>query len=226
MRKIYWIILFLLILAGDIISMQLQMPLLEKFFKPLLIPVLVLYFLRETSGSASNKSLKKWILLALFFSWAGDVLLLFQAGNADYFLAGLVSFLFAHIFYIIFFHNIRARENIRPQLLFLVLLVIYYGGLIWWLNPYLGDMKLAVRIYGFVISFMCMLALHMLFLKNRSAGSYMMLGALLFVISDTLLAINKFYGSFDIAGILIMSTYGFAQLLIVTGAINYIRNQT
>jgi uncharacterized membrane protein YhhN len=53
----------------------------------------------------------------------------------------------------------------------------------------------------------------------------MMLGAVLFVVSDSLLAINKFYSSFELAGVLIMLTYGMAQLLIVTGAINYIRKQ-
>ena len=72
--------------------------------------------------------------------------------------------------------------------------------LISWLSPYLGDMKLPVRIYGIVISFMFMLAMHMLFIKNKTAGKWMMIGALLFVISDSVLAINKFYQSFEAAG--------------------------
>lgn len=54
----------------------------------------------------------------------------------------------------------------------------------------------------------------------------MMLGALLFVLSDTVLAINKFYQPFELSGLVIMLAYGFAQLLIVTGAIYYIRNKT
>ena len=49
----------------------------------------------------------------------------------------------------------------------------------------------------------------------------MMTGALLFVISDSLLAINKFYQPFSIADNLIMLTYGFAQFYIVTGAADY-----
>jgi uncharacterized membrane protein YhhN len=207
--------------------MQLQVTLLEKICKPLLVPVLILYFILSLKNQSIREltKLKTWILLALFFSWAGDVLLMFQQDDPNFFLAGLSSFLFAHIFYIIFFHKLRVFENIPAKPLFLVLLVIYYGALVWWLNPYLGDMKLPVRIYGIVISFMCMLALHMLFLRNRTAGRYMMLGAVLFVVSDSLLAINKFYSSFELAGVLIMLTYGMAQLLIVTGAINYIRKQ-
>ena len=50
----------------------------------------------------------------------------------------------------------------------------------------------------------------------------MMAGAFLFVVSDSLLAINKFYQSFEMAGIIIMLTYGLAQLFIVHGAVKYI----
>jgi uncharacterized membrane protein YhhN len=94
-------------------------------------------------------------------------------------------------------------------------------GLIILLSPYLGDMKLPVRIYGIVISFMFMLAMHMLFIKNKTAGRFMMTGALLFVISDSVLAINKFYQPFEAAGMVIMLTYGLAQLFIVEGSIRY-----
>jgi uncharacterized membrane protein YhhN len=69
---------------------------------------------------------------------------------------------------------------------------------------------------------MFMLAMHMLFIKNKKAGLWMMMGALLFVISDSLLAINKFYQLFQISDMLIMSTYGLAQLFIAKGAILYI----
>ena len=69
---------------------------------------------------------------------------------------------------------------------------------------------------------MLLLALHMLFIKNKEAGKLMMLGALLFVASDSILAINKFYQPFEMAGIYIMLTYGLAQLLITVGAARYI----
>ena len=86
-------------------------------------------------------------------------------------------------------------------------------------------MKIAVPVYGIVISFMLLLALHMLFISNKSAGQMMMAGAILFVISDSILAINKFYSPFQNAGILIMLSYGLAQLMIVAGAIRYRRDE-
>lgn len=221
MKRQYWLIAFLLVLAADIIGIQINNEILQYISKPLIIPVLIGYFLSQTGFVAS--SLKRWIIAALFFSWSGDVLLMFQAKDEIFFLLGLSSFLLAHIFYIIFFHHVRVREGIKSNPWLLLVVAVYYVALIVWLSPYLGEMKLPVRIYGIVISFMFMLATHMLFIKNKWAGQWMMTGALLFVMSDSVLASNKFYQPFELAGVLIMLTYGFAQLFIVEGAIKYIR---
>ena len=143
-----------------------------------------------------------------------------------FFLLGLSSFLIAHLFYIIFFHKVRVQEQVKSKISLLAIVVIYYLGLIILLSPHLGSMAIPVRIYGIVISFMFMLALHMLFIQNKQAGKWMMLGALPFVLSDSVLAINKFYQPFEQAGIIIMLTYGFAQLFIVEGASLYILSKT
>jgi len=69
---------------------------------------------------------------------------------------------------------------------------------------------------------MWMLAMHTLLGKNKKAGAWMMIGATLFVASDSVLAISKFYLTFLHAGIVIMLTYGVAQLFIAYGAIKYL----
>ncbi|SRR5258706_7146232 len=221
MKKSFWVILFLVVLAANLAERQFNNGELEYCLKPLLMLLLSGYFISQTNIIVTN--LKKWILLALFFSWAGDVLLLFEPKDKVFFLLGLSSFLLAHIFYIAFFHFVRVGEKIKGNPWLLVVVVIYYATLINLLSPYLADMKIPVLVYGIVISFMFMLAMHMLFIKNKTAGKWMMFGALLFVISDSVLAINKFYQSFEGAGILIMLTYGLAQLFIVEGAVKYIR---
>lgn len=221
MKKIYWLILFILNLAIHLSGIYFAIDALQMFTKPLIVIFLVGYFL--TALKTQTDPIKKWILAALFFSWAGDILLMFQPTSEKFFLAGLFSFLFAHIFYIVFFHIIRIRENIKSKWLLLLIVVIYYGSMISFLSPYLNNFKLPVRIYGAFISFMFMLAMYMLFIKNKSAGRWMFTGALLFIISDSILAINKFYLSFQWSGIIIMLTYGFAQLFITMGAIGYIK---
>ncbi len=111
---------------------------------------------------------------------------------------------------------------VKGNIWFLLLVVVYYTLLITFLSPHLGDMKLPVRIYGIVISVMLMLALHLLFIKNKKAGQWMAQGTQLFVISDSILAINQFYHSFEAAAAVIMLTYGLAQFFIGAGAARYI----
>ena len=221
MKKNCWIILFILNLFANLLGIYFEMQALQMITKPLIIILLGGYFLSAVKFIADP--LRKWVFSALFFSWIGDIMLMVQPGNDKFFLAGLIAFLLAHIFYIVFFHIIRIRENIRSNWLLLLIVVIYYGTLSSFLTSHLGDMKLPVRIYGAIISFMFMLAMHMLFIKNKSAGRLMMSGAFLFIISDSVLAINKFYMAYEWAGIIIILTYGLAQLFITMGAVGYIK---
>src|SRR6266496_1698610 len=215
MKKTIWILLFLFVLLVNLIAVYLNNGTLRFISKPLLMPLLTIYLLVRTRSA--NTNLKTWIILALFFSWVGDILLMFEEKQSIFFLLGLSAFLVAQVFYIIFFHNIRMREYIRGNALFLLLVIVYYSILISVLSPYLGDMKLPVRIYGVVLSFMLMLAMHTMLGKNKKAGLWMMLGAILFVISDSLLAFNKFLTVLNYAGIIIMLSYGLAQLFIAEG---------
>jgi uncharacterized membrane protein YhhN len=222
MKEKYWTFLFLAVLTGDVVAVQLDNTLLQTIFKPLIIPVLIGYF--DSQVKSITSGLAKWILFALLFSLLGDILLMFQEKNSIFFLLGLSAFLLAHIFYIVFFHHVRVRENVKSNPWLLVIVVVYYAALISWLSPFLGSMKIPVRIYGVIISIMFMLAMHMLYIKNKIAGKWMMAGAFLFVVSDSLLAINKFYQPFEAAGVLIMLTYGVAQFFIVEGAIRYLNS--
>src|SRR5262245_61343937 len=99
-----WIGFFILILLVELVGIQMNNETIQFICKPLLMPVLIFYFLSQAKN--------KWIVGALLFSWIGDVLLMFQENNSSFFLFGLVSFLLAHICYIIFFFRIRIIEKI------------------------------------------------------------------------------------------------------------------
>jgi uncharacterized membrane protein YhhN len=214
-----WLILFAICLTTDIVATALDHENWRFFSKPLLMPLLAGFFLANTTVPSP---LKKYIVAALFFSWTGDVLLMFQDRQSGFFLLGLSAFLIAHIFYIFFYHQVRRKENVKSRWWLLVVVALYYAALISLLYPYLGDMKIPVPVYGIVISFMLLLALHMFFIRHKTAGAWMMTGAILFILSDSILAINKFYRSFETGGLLTMLTYGLAQAFIVTGAILYL----
>jgi uncharacterized membrane protein YhhN len=188
------------------------------------MPVLICCFIFSTQGFSSP--LKKWVIPALAFSWLGDVLLMFEPMNPNYFIFGLIAFLISHVFYIILFDQVRVREHFKQSLLPLFPIAVYYILLITLLQPNLGAMQKPVRIYGLIISIMLSFAADLWRLKDKLASFFIISGALLFITSDSLLAINKFYKQFEFAGIAVMLTYGIAQLLITLGAARYISSSS
>jgi uncharacterized membrane protein YhhN len=79
----------------------------------------------------------------------------------------------------------------------------------------LGDLKLPVTIYVGAISLMVLSALH--FGNQQPGRLWLVLGASCFMLSDALLAINKFAAPIPLAGFWIMLTYGTAQYGLVRG---------
>lgn len=221
MNKTAWLIFFLIIVAADIFAIAMDNQGLRWLTKVSIVPLLI--GLLISSLSLIRSQVLKWVIAALIFSWVGDILLMLESRNSIFFILGLISFLIAHTCYIWFFQSVKKRERITTNGMLILPVFIYYLALIILLFPHLGSLKLPVLIYGAVITTMLVLALHMRLMTFKPAGTNMMTGAILFIISDSVLAINKFYQSFEGAGIVIILTYAFAQLLIVLGVIKYTR---
>lgn len=221
MNKKIWIAIYLGALAVDLIAVYSNFDTVRYVTKPLLMPLLVGYFITNTITTVSP--LKKWIILALALSWAGDVLLMFEPYDEFFFISGLIAFLLAHVCYIIFFNRITKFHGVHTKFVVAVIGIIYYFGFMYVLKPSsLGSLEWPVRIYGAVLLSMFIVALHMAYIRKPAFALLTIAGASLFVISDSLLAINKFYKQFENAGIAIMSTYAIAQLLLIIGAAKYI----
>lgn len=186
--------------------------------KPLLLPALVLILLFTTSAN----NLRSVFITALLLSFLGDVLLMFVKFNANFFIGGLISFLLAHLAYILFFVKIKGESRAKPKYFFVYILLVLgnCAALLYVLFPGLGAMKIPVSIYAIIISVMLLVSIFIYFKIPPAAGKYFVIGALLFVISDSLLAINKFYMTFFQAGFFIMLTYCLAQFCLVKGFIN------
>lgn len=221
-RKTNWLYPFFVVFIADLAAVFLAEESFRQVTKPFLMIFLVLFFIGETG--AVKTDLKKLIVAALVFSWLGDVLLMFETKNENFFIFGLIAFLIAHILYILFFEKIILAETLKKRYWIFLPVMIYYVILISVLSPTLEDMKWPVRVYSIVISYMLIKAMQTGWIKDKKAILFFISGASLFVISDTLLALNKFYQPFAYAGIFIMLTYGIAQLLIAAGAARYIKN--
>jgi uncharacterized membrane protein YhhN len=189
------------------------------FSKPLLMPILIWYFVVFTAGVKSN--LKYGVIGALFFSWVGDVALMFDTTMPMMFMVGLGGFLVAHLHYVyVFIKTKNSTELIKKSTWFIMPVFALYAvallGLLW---GSLGPLKIPVFIYALVLMLMGVFAV----VRKRNQGyNWVLLGAIFFIISDSILAINKFYSPFELAGVFTMLTYVLAQLFIVVGVTKFI----
>lgn len=145
---------------------------------------------------------------AIVFSGAGDVIL--DLSFEGSFIFGLAAFLIAHLWYIGLFGLDIAWNKLRP--LATLPAILYPAGMAVFLWPHLGGLKIPVAVYVAVIATMLVFAIN-----RRSAGKSVLFGAIFFLASDSILAINKFYSPQPWARYAIMATYYLAQYLIVTG---------
>lgn len=186
--------------------------------KALIIPVLILLFIVNIRKEYNTSDIM--IFSGLIFSWAGDVVLELSGRHGDLFIAGLLCFLLAHIMYSVVFFGTPGKNALFGSRAYLVIPVLVFGmGLIYYLYDDLSGMRVPVIIYAIVILLMLAGAINRIEKVNRQSYFLVLTGAILFVISDSAIAINKFSFHFENSGIVIMSTYIAAQYLIVTGYI-------
>lgn len=190
--------------------------------KPLLLTVLSLWF--YLSCRPIDSTFKRFVLLGLVFSIGGDsLLMLVEHGPKQevYFLLGLGSFLAAQVSYTYGFLKFPgakrgdiARRPLRA-LPFALYLIGIVGGL-WTGIP--AGMKVPVAIYALAIVGMAVAAFNLRGLIIREHFLGLMAGVLLFVLSDSLIAFNKFGKPLPYAQLLIMVTYLAGQFLIAWNA--------
>jgi uncharacterized membrane protein YhhN len=176
-------------------------------FKPLTIIFIILIALEP--NQPTSPFYRYMILAGLLFSLAGDIFLMLP--QERFFIHGLISFLVAHLLYIAAF----MFESGRAMSLWGVIPFLIYGGLmmsVLW--PHLGKMRLPVMLYMLTILMMGWTATSRWLMTEQPGSLLAMSGALLFIASDSLLALDKFKGRFRSAQLLIFSTYSIAQWLI------------
>lgn len=188
------------------------------FLKPFLLLFLIIAVYLQKQFTT-----KKILLIALTLSWIGDIILMFADHGEIYFIAGLIAFLLSHIFYIILFRKQVVSILNKNKITFWLgtsLIILYLGAMMLILLPNLGDLKIPIFIYAFTISIMLFCALNGFLHWQKPANKYILIGAIFFVTSDSILAFNKFYFPLPNNSFLIMSTYLVAQYLITSGILN------
>ena len=190
----------------------------ELAAKASLMPVLLILLILNLN--LNDEKLHKLIFMGLIFSWAGDVILEFSPRNELFFMTGLLSFMAAQFLYLTVFFKTPGKNTIFKDRSYLLTPVLIYGaGLLLLLYKDLSDLRIPVIIYALVILTMVTAAVNRIEKVNKTSFILVLAGAILFVISDSCIAIDKFSHPFKFSGLVIMSTYIIAQYLIVTGYI-------
>lgn len=189
----------------DIIGVILQDSWLQLIFKPLIMPSLILLYLVRV------KSRNYWYVAAMFFSFLGDVLLL---DKNNMFLYGIAAFLITQLLYVLIIAKDLPRSDFKTKALALLPFLFFFTGLISILKDGLGEFLIPVIIYGLAISIFGFVSLLNYLLKKDRASLTLLIGAILFILSDSMIALHKFYEPQAIYPSAIMITYIAAQFLI------------
>lgn len=196
-------------LAAIIADWREQRPPLFKLLKPLTTLLII-----ALCALAASSGYRNALLAALLLSLIGDVALMYESDRA--FITGLVSFLLAHLLFMLaFLHGVSGATMPAAGWGFAVYALIFAGLL---LPRAPGALRLPVLIYGLVLCAMAVTALIRWQTLDGDSGHYALLGAMLFLISDSALGIRKFFGPYGGAQGLILSTYWGAIALIAWSA--------
>jgi len=143
-------------------------------------------------------------VVGLLFCILGDYLI------SQVFVSGLVAFLIGHIFYIFSFRQQKQAEPDKVRFIILayalIMMTIMSIALI---NK--GDLYLVLP----VIIYTAVIAL-MVYTAWRTRSNWLIVGSILFLISDSILAWNRFVSDISYSSVLIMTTYYAANYFIAT----------
>lgn len=192
----------------------------EAISKALFLPSLMIYLAAHPNHSGMPG--KTIVMLGLFGSFLGDVFLI----NKSLFIPGMIAFMMTHIFNIIFFSKIYGPTQARTQKLYVSALLLVLFCCFIYLQ--LRDGTKGNLIYPILayMAFICTSTLMTIHISNYTpvkliSNSFWIPGMLFFLTSDAILALNKFNWSLHTPikniGLLVMVTYGLAQLFMVKG---------
>jgi alkylglycerol monooxygenase len=183
---------------------------LHRIFKPLTMGLAMVFVLLRAGDTAQLGRFDALLLGALAMSLAGDAFLMFPG----YFIPGLVSFLVAHLLYIALFRmGQRWFPNRRALAITLGVGAVMYAYL--WQGGLPAALRMPVAAYVIVIALMAAQAIGRATVLRDGAAVGVAIGAGFFMLSDSLLAVNKFVSPLPMAQVWVLSTYYLAQILIV-----------
>lgn len=210
--KTLFLLFFLVTGISNLSGQVLQIGLLAHASKALIIPSLMGYVWSCYSPS-------RLYLIALFFSWLGDLFLIPE--GSQFFVTGIAAFWLTQIIYcrLMLKHlgdGLLRQLKKKKALLPLLLLGGYLCFMLLLMSPQLGPLQVPVSLYAATLTVTGFLGVLIALEKETKTALHLASGCLLFVISDSMIAFDAFYFKQKVFGPWVMATYIPAQFLIAT----------
>lgn len=214
------LLLFFLALCVHLFAIVAQMPTIRIISKYLLLPLLIIYL---TVCTPNTTAIKKMALLALFFSWLGDVAL--TQSETNFFLFGMLAFNMTHVQNGKIFLRLHPIRFLGATWIGLGLALGTISLVYYFLQTSLETFLIPVVLYMVFISTVWVLSFNLTNQPKYKAAAinFFIPGMFLFVLSDGILAFNKFLlHQPERWDIWVMLTYALAQWLLTEGYISVV----
>ena len=208
---------FITLSLADVIALNFSAEIYDfhMILKPLIMASAICFLVRFLNHIRFYKTM----LLAFLLAWLGDILLLGQTIDELFFVGGLAAFLLSHIAYIYYFKKsaFRKTPSYRGITVLQLAIVIIAASLYFLMYTNLDELWVPVLLYVVTIAIMGVTALGRYARVNMDAFSYTVIGAFVFILSDSIIGYNKFVHEIPFADSLIMIFYCTAQYMILKG---------
>ncbi len=209
-----FLLISLLHIFGEVIDSRT----IRHISKPFLIPLLALFYFN------SAPSVSPLLVAALAGGWLGDLFLMVpdRGEQKTWFKLGLVFFLLGHIFYVGAFF-MKGRLSGLPLIGVVLAAGFLLFGLIVFLKmkDFMGKLFIPVTLYISVIALMGASTTLCFSTQATRAVTLAVSGALIFMISDTMNAWNRFVEEIPHERVLTMTTYLAGQFLLILGFVQF-----
>ena len=217
-------IVYYMLVAVFMCTVLFDLQLVHYLVKPLFMIALMTFHWKQLHGKFGFFS--KMVQLGLFLSWLGDIALMIDEQFPILFVVGLGAFLIAHIGYALgFAQNITTSGkplDLGRSVLIAVPFALFTGTFFYYIKDGIpSELFAPVLAYTVVISIMGMAAAIRFDHVDSKSYNWIVIGAILFILSDCVIAVNKFYYDFDYDAVLNMALYLTGQFMITAGAVFY-----
>ncbi len=215
---------FWLTALAQIIAILFDIELLDRVSKSVLMFSLLVYFWDQTEEHKDTKW-ARFTTLAIVFTWIGDIMFMLYIKNFLFFFVGISTYIAAHIFFLLAFSKASYSGKLKFNFSLVPLLAIGHIILMAYLIlPYLdGVIQVPIALYAFSTLALVVFAWYRKSQTKSDSFIWVFLGVVLIVISDSVLAINRFSNTIPYAQYVTTTCFIVAHWFIITGLIRHFK---